>query len=135
MIRYNWELIKKHTNNDISRILKYFNNIYVLKDAQYNFLINNKWAVNIHNSKEPKPCFLLNVDALMINAENALPNEQYVYLDLASRRDFFTYMNSKGRVTYLPTWKIEGVYDINKLKTNRLLMIENNNIYFIHEGD
>jgi hypothetical protein len=135
MIKYNWEVIKKNTGNDISKILEYFSNVYVLKGTMYNYLISHKWAAAIYKSEEPESNYILNIDDLILNVENATKEEQYVYLDLASKRDIFTYYNTKGRVIFLYGWKIEKYYNINELKTNRLLNVDANNIYLIYEGE
>lgn len=135
MIRYNWDLIKQKTGNDINKILNYFKNCYVLKGTMYEFMLSNKWAVEIQSSKEYKGSFIVNIDDFIKNDLKATLNEQHVYLDLISRRDAFSYMNTKGKVIYLPIWKIEGIYDANTLKTNRLLIIDENNIYFVYEGE
>jgi hypothetical protein len=50
-------------------------------------------------------------------------------------RDVFTYHNTKGRVIFLENWKVEKHYNINALKTNRLLTVDNNNIYLVYEGE
>jgi exosome complex RNA-binding protein Rrp4 len=135
MIRYNWEDIKKHTKNDITKILSYFSNVYVFQGTMYNFLKAHNWAAKIYNSKTEKDSYILNINDLVYNELNATSDEQYVYLDLASKRDIFTYYNTKGKVIFLPYWKIEKYYNMNALKTNRLLMIDSDNIYLIYEGE
>jgi len=132
MITYNWEELKKHSKNDISKILEYFTNVYVLKGTMYDYLLTHKWAAAAH---QPGSNYILNIDDLILNDLNATREEQYVYLDLASKRDLFTYHNTKGRVVFLYTWKVEKYYNIQQLKTNRLLNIDDNNIYLIYEGD
>jgi len=133
MIRYNWEVIKKHTKGDASKILKYFENVFVLKGEMYSFLEQNSWAKSIYISTEDKNSFLLDIDQLIINADNATEEERVVYLDLASKRDYFTYMNTRGTVIFLPLWK--NTYPVDKLKLNRLLNIESKNIYFLYENE
>ena len=136
MIRYNWKDIVKYSNNDIHKILDYFTNCFVLKGTMYDYLNKKSWAQRIFTSKSEKNSYLLNVDNLIKNAENATTTEQYVYLDLASKRDIFTYFNTKGRVAYLQKWKIGDSYILKQLETNRLLNIDDNNIHFYYEeGD
>ena len=132
MITYNWEAIKKNSKGDVSKILEFFTNVYVLKGTMYDYLLANKWASVAH---QPGHNYILNIDDLILNDLNATKEEQYVYLDLASKRDLFTYHNTKGRVIFLYTWKVEKDYNIQQLKTNRLLNIDDNNIYLIYEGD
>lgn len=135
MIKFNWEELKKYSNNDIDKILEYFTNVYVLKGTMYEYLLNNSWAAAAQNSKKPKSNYILNIDELILNELNATKEEQYVYIDLASKRDLFTYYNTKGRVVFLVTWKVEKYYNIHTLKTNRLLNIDENNIYLVYEGE
>lgn len=136
MIRYNWEDIKKYTNNKPELILDYFKNIYVLKGEMYSYMQANKFARDIVKSKETKSSYILNIDDLIKNNERATAMEQYVYIDLASRRDAFSLYNSKGRKRYLYEWEVANDYDIEKLKINKLLMISDKKIYFIYEeGD
>jgi len=135
MIKYNWEELKKYSNNNIDKILEYLTNVYYLKGTMYNYLLSNSWATAVYNSKEPKNNYLLNVDDFIANAFNGTKDEQYVYLDLASKRDLFTYFNTKGRVIFIPIWKVEDTYNMNMLKSNRLLSIDSNNIYLIYEGE
>jgi hypothetical protein len=136
MIKFNWNIIKKYTKDDINKILDYFANVYVLQGTMYNFLTKNVWASNIFRNESPKDSYILNLNDLIRNDLQATKEEQYVYLDLVSRRDIFTYFNTKGKVNFLPYWKVEDTYtDIDRLKLNRLLIINENNIYFIYEGD
>jgi hypothetical protein len=135
MIKFNWKELKKYSKNDVDKILAYFTNVYVLKGTMYNYLLKHKWAAAVYNSTEPKNNYILNIDDLITNDLNATKEEQYVYLDLASKRDIFTYYNTKGRVIFLYTWKVEKYYNLNTLKTNRLLNIDDNNIYLVYEGE
>lgn len=135
MIRFNWDNIKKYTKGDISKILEYFSNVYVLQGTMYNYLTEHKWAAKIYNDKAPKNNYILDINALIANEENATQEEQYVYIELASIRDVFTYYNTKGNVIFLHTWQVEKYYNINALKTNRLLTIDKDNIYLVYEGE
>ena len=101
----------------------------------YDYLLANQWANAAYNCKEPKTNYILNIDDFIANPFNATKEEQFVYLDLASKRDLFTYHNTKGRVTFLYSWKVEKYYNLNTLKTNRLLNIDDKNIYLIYEGE
>ena len=135
MITFNWNEIRKQTKDDISKILDYFSNVYVLKGTMYDYLLKHKWAAKIYNSKEPNNNYILNIDDLLFDSLGSTDEEKFVYLDLASKRDLFTYYNTKGRVIFLHNWKIEKYYNINALKTNRLLNIDEDNIYLVYEGD
>jgi len=136
MIRYNWESVKKYTKNKPELVLDYFKNVYVLKGEMYSYMQANKFARDIVNTKGIKLSYILNIDSLITNNEHATITEQYVYIDLASRRDAFSLFNSKGRIRYLHEWEVADDYDIEKLKINKLLMISDKKIYFIYEeGD
>ena len=136
MIKYNWENIKKYTNNKPELIIDYFKNVYVMQGEMYNYMQANKFARNIVNAKGIKSSYILNIADLITNNENASLTEQYIYIALASRRDAFSLFNSKGRKRYLHEWEMVGDYDIEKLEINKLLMISDKKIYFIYEeGD
>ena len=135
MIKFNWNEIRKNTKDDISKILEYFTNVFVLKGTMYDYILNHKWAAKIYNSKEPNKNYILNIDDLILDTLGATDEEKFVYLDLASKRDLFTYYNTKGRVIFLHNWKIEKYYNLQALKTNRLLNIDEDNIYLVYEGD
>ena len=123
MIRYNWEAIKKYTKCKPELVLDYFKNVYVLKGEMYSYMQANKFAKDIVNAKEIKSSYILHIEGLIQNNERATETEQYVYIDLASRRDAFSLFNSKGRIRYLHEWEIADDFDIEKLKINKLLMI------------
>lgn len=136
MIRYNWEIILKETNEDINKILEYFSKVYVEQGKMYDFLVSNSWAREIQATSEDKNSYILNIQGFIENALNGTKDEQFVYLDLASKRDLFTYHNTRGKITFLPYWRVSNQYtDIDRLKINRLLMIDENNIYFNYEGE
>ena len=134
MVRYNWSVIVKETKGDIDKILEYFKNIYYLDNVK-EFVLRHKYAANIFISRERQENYLINVEGIVLNSLRATKEEIFVYLDLASRRDTFNYFNTKGRENCLYAWKIHDIYDLDKLKNNRLLFIEDNRIYFIYEGE
>jgi len=131
MIRFNWQKIVGKTKGDREKILEYFYNIYLSNNFS-EYLEKNKFAREIY-FEQSKMSFLLNIKDLLENSLNATKEEQYVYLDLASRRSLFNYFNTNKKVDYLQKWKVID-YDLDKLKLNRLLLLDDNNIYFIYEG-
>lgn len=131
MIRFNWQKIVGKTKGDKEKILEYFYNIYLSNNFS-EYLEKNKFAREIY-FEQSKMSFLLNIKDLLENSLNATKEEQYVYLDLASRRSLFNYFNTNKKVDYLQKWKVID-YDLDKLKLNRLLLLDDNNIYFIYEG-
>jgi hypothetical protein len=64
------------------------------------------------------------VELLALKATN---NEKCIYISIASKRNYFLYLD-RG-VSYLPTYYLEDEL-INKLKLNTLLKIEDNKILF-----
>ena len=136
MIKFNWEDIKKYTNNNPEKIIEYFGNVYVYKGTMFDFISNNEWAAKIYKQNSEKESFIININDLIKNETKATVQEQYVYLDLASKRNIFTYQNTKGNVNFIPYWKVSDVYtDLDRLRLNRLLIINDKNIHFIYEGD
>lgn len=134
--RYNWFSIKYHTKNDIEKILLYFNKVYIDNSDLRLYLLANTYARNIiEESKNTHMQYILNLKALLENNLNATKQEIFVYLDLVSMRDYFSYINTKGKLNYLPAWKVIDKYDIKQLETNRLLFIEDKKIYFVYEGE
>jgi hypothetical protein len=134
MLKFNWSSIKKYTNNDINKITQYLNTMLIDDKVHlYSFLLENKWATQIYNSGESKSSYILNLEGFLRNRLRGSKEELFVYLELLSQRNSFDYYNTKGRVSYLPIWKVSELYDINKLKANRLLEIDEHNIHFIYE--
>ena len=134
ILKYSWQELKDHTGGDVDKIRDYFIHMHILKGEANEYLLDHAWARDVYNA-EQKDSFILNVDGFVKNSLRATKMEQFVYLDLLSRRSTFTYYNTKGKTTYLTAWKAEKMYDIEKLKANRLLNIEENNIYFVYEQE
>jgi hypothetical protein len=126
--------MKNSTGSDIDKIKNYFINVHILKGTKETFLLDNKWAKDIYNSNI-KDSYIMNVEGFIDNNLKATKVEQFVYLDLLSKRNVFTFYNTRGKVTYLTAWKAETMYDLEKLKANRLLNIDENNIYFVYEQE
>ena len=133
MIKYNWDNIKKYTKNNPALILEYFKYVYVLQGEMYDYIQSHKYARDIVNAKGDKSSYIINIVDLIRNDEKATDMEQYVYIDLASKRDAFSLFNSKGRKRSLQLWELGEDYDVNKLEINRLLTISDKKIYFIYE--
>lgn len=131
VIKYNWEILKKYTNNDVHLILEFFDNVYVRKSENYFYL--NPWAAKIvAESENNAHSYIQNIEELIRAAKGATDSEVFVYIDLASKRSYFNFINTKGKANYLPAWKVDE-YDVNALKMNRLLTFDDNNIYLLYE--
>jgi len=136
MLRLNWEKLKKETKGDMKLICKYLSNAFLQDQSLPNSLVKNKWMYALYYlHANDKQNFIIDIDSFLLNYESATDNERYVYLDLLSKRSMFTYLNTKKKVTFLPIWRVVADYDIDKLKTNRLLVIDEHNVYFVYEGD
>jgi hypothetical protein len=132
IIRYNWELLKKYTKNNPRKMLEFFDNVYVRKTENYFYL--NEWATRIvAESKSNSPNYILNVKELIQASNYATDSEVFIYLDLASKRNYFTFANTKGKAIHIQKWKIAGEYDVKALEMNRLLTFDDENIYLLYE--
>ena len=131
VIKFNWELLKKYTNNDVHKMIEFLESVYVKKTENYLYL--NPWAAQlIVDSKNNSQNYIQNITALRLASKGATDSELFVYLDLCAKRSYFNFINTKGKANYLPEWKINN-YDIDKLKMNRLLNFDENNIYLLYE--
>ena len=131
VIRYNWEILKKHTNNDIHLIMEFFDNVYIRKSDNY-FYLTPHAAKIVAESKDNSPQFILNAKEFIEAASSVTDSEAFVYLDLASKRSYFSYINSRNKKSYIPQWAVDE-YDVKALKMNRLLTFDENNIYLLYE--
>jgi len=126
MIKYNWEKVKKIGNYDIIKVLQYFclnQHIYVP-----NYLPRNFEQKIYKVAKHPLPIgysYIIDIESLLLNREDASISEIYEYIDLASARSLFDY--TVRNIKTLPV-----VFADNEI-TNRLLTIDNNQIYFKYE--
>ena len=76
------------------------------------------------------PCFLVNIDEALQNYSS--PNDLYIYLELASKRNIFDYL-TRGTL-YLPTIMIPE-YLNGLVETNPMLKVENDKLYFKYEQE
>jgi hypothetical protein len=85
--------------------------------------------VYLHRQKL-RDSYILNYSRVLENELKATDSELYIYLDLASHRNYYDYKYNKSN-----TLKNVFItkYDINKLYMNRLLRIEGGNIAFKYE--
>jgi len=131
VIKYNWEILKKHTNSNPHKMLEFFTNAYVTKAENYFYL--NPWAARIVvESRNKSQSYIQNVPRLLEYVNTATDSELFVYLDLCSQRSYFDFINTKGKLNYLPNWKISD-YEVEALHMNRLLTFDDKNIYLLYE--
>jgi len=76
--------------------------------------------------------FILNIDKVVSNKLNATDAELYIYLALASQRNYYDYRYNKNK--HLKAYYIVE-YSIDKLYMNRILNIKNNEIIFKYEEE
>lgn len=124
MIRYDWNLLSKYSLLDI------FTVFYILdakKDIR-NYPDSIKKIIAGFSDLSP---FLVNPGGIFRNRKHHLDGEIYLYLSLASKRSYLTFKQS-GSVR-LPTYYIEHIYNLEKLKLNTMLDVTNDEIIFIYE--
>ena len=104
ILQFNWRALRKLSTTDILR--------------------------RIQITPQPNDSYIMDIYKLITNPLNATDDEIYIYLELASMRNFYNlkYMNDNKLKT-----KFVDDYDIEKLKMNTLLKIENNEIIFKYE--
>ena len=83
VIKFNWELLKKYTNNDVHKMIEFLESVYVKKTENYLYL--NPWAAQlIVDSKNNSQNYIQNITALRLASKGATDSELFVYLDLCA---------------------------------------------------
>jgi hypothetical protein len=121
IIRYNWKTVLKESRGNITKILKILTALVEYKEegqalAQRNY---PKYILNCLYTKF-NSSFLLNPEGLLENTHSHTNSEVFIYLELASMRNFmdFHFRDEAG----VPIYYIENEYeDLGKLKLNTLL--------------
>jgi len=93
-------------------------------------LSTNNILERIRITPPPNDSYIVDIGKIIRNELNATDDEIYIYLDLASMRNFYEYRyeaNNKLNTKFVDT------YDIEKLKMNTLLEIKDNEIIFRYE--
>lgn len=126
--RFNWQDIKIYTNNDCKKIVKYMQFLYSKE------LRNKKdywYFSSIIKSKSDKLNYLLNLEDWYNCKYTTI--ERCIYLDLASYRNYADYEFKKE--ISVPIRNVQHLYDINKLKSNRLLIVNGRDIDLLFEKE
>lgn len=123
MMTYNWPELCEYCGWNVDKILKFIKYVSYKKPFSENFM------VKILKSKSPRYSFLNNPRGLIVNELQGTKSEQFIYLDLASKRGLYEF-RAEGRLS-LPIKFCN--YDLNKLKLNRLLLIKDGSIHFVYE--
>lgn len=122
MIKFDWRVIKLITKNDPKKVIQYFK--YRLEGKKFAKLVQNYYKHKLVESS-----FLLEPEAFIANKKNGALFEQYIYLDLAAKRnyiDYYLYKNKDLNIIFNP-------YNVDSLSLNRLLIIEEDVIKFVYE--
>ena len=131
MIKFSWKKINNKFDWNAYSVLEYFFLVRGIKVPKY---LNRKIPAIVKRAAsqglETGPCFLVNPDIVL--QEATAPNELYLYLELASKRNVFDY-KIRG-VTYLPLVLAEE-YQLPWIELNPMMKIENDNIYFKYEQE
>lgn len=84
------------------------------------------YFTKIIKSKNEKINYLLNLERLYKARKKYTVEERCIYIDIASYRNFADYLFKKE--ISVPIVNVQHLYDINKLKSNRLLTVNGRNI-------
>ena len=129
MIKFSWKKLNDKFSWNIHDVLQF---LYIKQDIKLPSFIDKKVPIVIKRAaKQPYPtgeCFLVNLNDALINASS--PQDLYVYLELASKRNVFDYLVRK--VSYLPDYLVPE-YLIEWVNNNPMLEVKNGNIYFKYE--
>jgi len=131
MIKFSWKKINDKLKWNAPSVLEYF---FLRQGIDIPPYLHRKIPKNVKLvASQPYvkgPCFILNIDDVLNGA--TAPNELYMYLELASKRNIFDY-HIRG-ITHLPLAMVEE-YMVEWVALNPLLNIEKNNIYFKYEQE
>ena len=130
MIKFSWKRINNKFDWNPTKVLQYFYAKQKIKNMTYISRLPVPKIVKIEVDKAyPQgPCFVINIDAALKNASS--PNDLYIYLELASKRNLFDY-KMRG-VTYLPLHFVSE-YLMGLVETNPMLEVKDEKIYFKYE--
>ena len=131
MIKFSWKKINDKFGWNAYSVLEYFFLKQGLKIPPY---LTRKVPQNVWKYAllpyEQGPCFLINPNIVLERA--TAPNELYLYFELASKRNYLDYV-VRG-VKHLPL-PLVPQYQMDWVKINPLLIINNGNIYFKYEQE
>ena len=123
MIFYNWEKIKEYTRSDCVSCLKL---LRAMTEKQKITRVNIMLLAKLEKAGNKinwldKPMELLQA--------NASSEEKCIYIELAALRNRYTVVETG--INKIPLHYLDlKHFDINKLRWNKLLMIQNDGIYF-----
>ncbi len=131
MIKFSWKKINDRLDWNAHSVLEYF---FLKQNIPMPAYLSRKTPKKVKLAAiEPYlkgPCFIIDIDTVL--KEATAPNELYMYLELASKRNIFDY-HIRG-MKYLPVALAEE-YKLPWVEMNPLITIEKNNIYFKYEQE
>ena len=130
-IKFSWKKVNDKFDWNVHSVLEYF---FLMQDIKPPAYLRSKIPKDVRVAAElpyvPGPCYILDIDGVLNGA--VAPNDLYMYLELASKRNVFDYL-MRG-VRHLPIVLVEE-YKIQWIELNPLLTIEKNNSYFKYEQE
>ena len=128
MIKFSWKKINNKFGWNAQRVIQYF---YHKRGIKSQFYLGEIKQEVIQEANKPWPtgyCYLINLDEALRMAQD--PNYLYYYLELASKRDLFSY-KIRG-ITYLPIQFVPE-YLMGLVETNPMLEVKDEKLYFKYE--
>lgn len=130
-IRFSWKKVNDLFNWNATNVLEYF---FLKQEILPPCYLSKKTPKIVRLAAQepyiPGPCFILNIDEVLKGA-NA-PNDLYMYLELASKRNIFDYL-IRG-VKYLPLIMVEE-YQKEWIEINPLMTIDKDKVFFKYEQE
>lgn len=122
LLKYNWNKLYKATNGNCALIISTMKTLVGIKNPSQKEqrVINKMLKARLDGWIENPTMFLQD--------KGSTDAEKCVFIYLASLRNLSTYLESN--VNSIPCFIIEDSFDINLLRNNCLLKIENDKIYF-----
>ena len=128
MIKYSWKKINNKFSWNAQCVIQYFYAKQDIKSQFYLGPIKRTVLIELHKPWPKGDCFIINLNEALRRAEN--PNYLYYYLELASKRNLFSY-KIQG-ITYLPIQFVPE-YLMGLVETNPMLEVKDEKIYFKYE--
>lgn len=131
MIKFSWKKINDKFDWNATSVLEYF---YLKHGMEVPAYLGRKVPEKVKKAArlpyESGPCFIINSEAVLREAKS--PNDLYLYLELASKRNVFDYM-IRG-VKHLPLALVPK-YLVEWVEISPIMKIETDNVYFKYEQE
>lgn len=130
MIKFSWKKINNYFGWNALSVLQYFYLKQKIPKSPVLQLrrVSQKIKMEVVKEYPRGPCFLINPNEALLNASS--PNDLYIYLELASKRNIFDY-KMRG-ITYLPMYFVPE-YLMGLVETNPMLEVKDDKLYFKYE--